>query len=67
MGSQIAFEGSSTMVEIRRRRGPIIETLKEKFVEEEECGKNWRAPIKEVLLSEGTIEGLKSVMKRELL
>ena len=49
------------MVEIRKRKEPIIETLKEKFAKEEECGEDWRIPIKEALLSERTIEGLKSV------
>lgn len=37
LGSQIAFEGSSTMAEIRKIREPIIEMIKEKFVEEVEC------------------------------
>ena len=31
LGSQIAFEGSSARVEIKKRRGSIIEILKEKF------------------------------------
>ena len=59
------------MVEIKKRRDPFIETLKEKFAEEEECEKDWRTPIKEALLREGTIEELKSMkdyvlMKGEL-
>ena len=49
------------MTEIRKRKEPIIKTLKEKFAKEEECGEDWRIPIKEALLSERTIEGLKSV------
>lgn len=47
------------MVEIKKRRDPFIETLKEKFAEEEECEKDWRTPIKEALLREGTIERVK--------
>ena len=31
LGSQITFEGSSTIVEARKRKGSIIEVLKERF------------------------------------
>ena len=65
LGSQIAFEGSSTMVEINKRREPIIETLKEKFVEEEECEKDWRTPVRKALLGEGNREDY-VLMKGEL-
>ena len=61
LGSQITFEGSSTTIEIKKRSKPIIETLKEKFAKEEEYKKDWKTPIKEALLKEGTIKELKSV------
>lgn len=60
------------MVEIKKRRESVIERLKEKLVEEkEECEKDWRTPIKEALLGDGTVEDLKNMkdyvlMKGEL-
>ena len=35
LGSQIIFEGSSTNVEVSKRKESIIEVLKEKFQEEQ--------------------------------
>ena len=46
LGSQIAFVGSSTTVEVKKRNESIIEVLKEMFLKREECEKDWRAPIK---------------------
>ena len=71
MGSQIAFEGTNARVEIKKRRESIIEILKEKFPEKEECKEDWRAPIKEALLKEEDMVELKIVkeyfwMKGEL-
>ena len=37
LGSQIAFEGSSTRVEINKWRESIIETLQERFPEKQGC------------------------------
>ena len=34
----VLTEGNSTMVEIRKRKEPIIKTIKENFGKEEECG-----------------------------
>ena len=34
LGSQIAFEGSNTKVEVSKRKKSIIETLKERFQKE---------------------------------
>ena len=67
---QIAFEGSSTIVEIKKQKESIIEVLKERFLEREGCEKDWRAPIREALLKEDVAE-LKTVkdyvlMKGEL-
>nr|XP_023927686.1 uncharacterized protein LOC112039076 [Quercus suber] len=45
LGSQIIFEGDSTRVEISKRRESIIDTLREKFLEER-CDEDWWIPIK---------------------
>ena len=37
LGSQIAFKGSSTRVEINKWRESIIETLQERFPEKQGC------------------------------
>ena len=37
LGSQIAFEGNSTRVEINKRRESIVEILHERFQEKQEC------------------------------
>ena len=49
LGSQIIFEGSSTNVEVSKRKKSIIEVLKKKFQEEQGKG-DWRIPIKETLV-----------------
>ena len=49
LGSQIIFEGSSTNVEVSKRKESIIEVLKKKFQEEQGEG-DWRIPIKETLV-----------------
>nr|XP_023879200.1 uncharacterized protein LOC111991642 [Quercus suber] len=46
---QIVFEEGSTRVEISKREESIIETLKERF-QEEQCERDWRIPIKEALM-----------------
>ena len=61
LGSQIAFEGTNARVEIKKWRESIIEILKEKFTEKEECKEDWRAPIKEALLKEEDMAELKIV------
>lgn len=71
LGSQIAFEGSSTKVAINKRRELIIEVLHERFLEIQECKKDWRAPIREALLKEEDAVELKTlkdyvIMKGEL-
>ena len=40
LGSQIAFEGGSASVEIKKWRESIIEILKDKFLEKEDCRSN---------------------------
>ena len=48
LGSQIAFEGSSTRVEVKKQREFIIEVIKEKFPKKEECrleGSHQGSPI----------------------
>ena len=52
------FEGDSTKVEVSKRKESIIEMLKERF-QEEQCEGDWRIPIKEALMKEEDIAGLK--------
>ena len=71
LGSQIAFEGSSTTVEVKKQNESIIEALKERFPKRETCEKDWRAPIREALLRDEDATKLKVVkdyvmMKGEL-
>ena len=51
------------MLELRlkKRRESIMEILKERFSEREECKEDWRAPIREALLKEGEVAKLKTV------
>ncbi|XP_030964501.1 uncharacterized protein LOC115985733 [Quercus lobata] len=49
LGSQIIFEGDSTRIEVSKREESIIEVLKERF-REEQCERDWRIPIREVLM-----------------
>ncbi|XP_075659012.1 uncharacterized protein LOC142628861 [Castanea sativa] len=49
LGLQIIFEGDSTKIEVSRRKESIIEVLKERF-QEEQCKKDWRNPIREILM-----------------
>ena len=70
LGSQIAFEGSSTTREVKKQKESRIEILEENFPERERSGKDWRASIKEAQLKEDVAE-LKAVkdyvlMKGEL-
>ena len=58
LGSQIMFKGDSTRVEVSKRKESIIEMLKERF-QEEQCEGNSRIPIKEALMKEEDIVGLK--------
>ena len=58
LGSQIMFEGDSTIVEVSKRKESIIEVLKEKF-QEEQCEGDWRNSIKEALMKEEDTAGLK--------
>nr|XP_023884510.1 uncharacterized protein LOC111996740 [Quercus suber] len=58
LSSQIVFEGDSTRVEISKRKESIIETLKERF-KEEQCEGDWWIPIKEALTKEGDAAELK--------
>ena len=51
LGSQIIFEGDSTRIEVGKRKESIIETLKERF-QEEQCKGDWRIPIREALVKE---------------
>ena len=37
LGSQIAFDGSNTTVEVKKRKDSRIEILKERFLEKEGC------------------------------
>ena len=45
LGSQIAFEESSTRIEVNKRKESIIEMLKKRF-QEERCEDDWRIPTK---------------------
>ena len=70
MGSQIIFEGSSTNIEVSKRKESIIELLKEKFQEEQGEG-DWRIPIKETLVKRDDAAKLKilkdyALLKEEL-
>nr|XP_023879005.1 uncharacterized protein LOC111991468 [Quercus suber] len=58
LGSQIMFEGDSTIVEVSKRRESIIDMLREKF-REEQCDGDWRILIKEALMNEDDATGLK--------
>ena len=60
LGSQIAFEGSSTRIEVSKRKESIIEMLKERF-QEERCKEDWRIPIKEALMKEKDLAELKAL------
>ncbi|KAK9988609.1 hypothetical protein SO802_028848 [Lithocarpus litseifolius] len=57
----ITFEGKNTRVEVKKQRDSIIEVLKKKFPEKEECEEDWRAPIREALLKEKDVAKLKIV------
>ena len=70
LGSQIIFEGSSTNIEVSKRKESIIELLKEKFQEEQGEG-DWRIPIKETLVKRDDAAELKilkdyALVKEEL-
>ncbi|XP_075665875.1 uncharacterized protein LOC142635626 [Castanea sativa] len=60
LGLQIIFEGHSAKIEVSKRRESIIEVLKEKF-QEEQCEKDWRNIIKEVLIKESEPAELKAL------
>jgi len=60
LGSQIAFEGSNTRVEVSKRKESIIEMLKERF-QEERCKEDWRIPIKEALMKEEDMAELEAL------
>ena len=60
MGSQIAFEGSNTRVEVSKQRESNVEILKERF-QKEKCEEDWRDPIKEALMKEGDMVDLKAL------
>ena len=67
LGSQIAFEGSRTRVEINKRRKSIIEILQERFQEKQGCEEDWRAPIREALLKEEDMARLKTLKDNVLM
>lgn len=50
LSSLIAFEESSTRVEVKEQRESIIEVLKERLPKWEEYEENWRDPNREALL-----------------
>ncbi|XP_023897992.1 uncharacterized protein LOC112009871 [Quercus suber] len=58
LGSQIMLEGDSSKVEISERRESIIDTLREKF-REEQCNEDWWIPLKEALMNGNDVAGLK--------
>ena len=60
IGSQMVFEGSSTRIEVNKRKKSIIEVLKERF-QEEKCEENWRIPIREALIREENMAELKAL------
>ena len=51
LSSQIIFERDSIKIEVGKRKESIIETLKERF-QEEQCKGDWRIPIREALVKE---------------
>ena len=51
LGSQIIFGVDSTRIEVGKRKESIIETLKERF-QEEQCKGDWQIPIREDLTKE---------------
>ena len=59
LGSQIAFEGSTTRIEVSKWKDSIIEMLRERF-QEERHEEDWRIPIKEALMKEGDMVELKA-------
>ena len=58
LGLQIIYEGDSTRIEVGKRKESIIETLKERF-QEEQCEGDWRIPIREALVKEEDAAELK--------
>lgn len=52
LSSQIAFEESSTRVEINKQMESIIEILQERFQEKQGCKEDCGVPIREALLKE---------------
>ena len=60
IGSHMVFEGSSTRIEVNKRKKSIIEVLKERF-QEEKCEENWRIPIREALIREENMAELKAL------
>ena len=58
IGSQIIFEGDGTRIEVVKRKESIIETLKERF-QEEQCKGDWRIPIRKALVKEEDAAELK--------
>ena len=60
LGSQIAFEGSKTRVEVNKRKDSIIKMLKERF-QEERCEEDWRIPIKKALMKDEDMAELKAL------
>ena len=70
LGSQIAFEGSNTRIEVSKRKKSIFEMLKERF-QEERCEEDWRIPIMEAMMKGGDMVELKvlkdyALVKEEL-
>ena len=56
LGLQIMFEDDNTKVVVSKKEKSIIEMLKERFLEEW-CERDWRIPIREVLIKgEGAAE-----------
>lgn len=51
LGSQIAFNGSNTKIEVSKWKESIIEMVKERF-QEERCEEDWRILIKKALMKE---------------
>ena len=58
LGSQVIFKGDSTRIEVGKRKESIIETLKERF-QEEQCEGDWQIPIREALTEEEDIAKIK--------
>jgi ribonuclease HI len=61
LGSQVAFEGPTADVTINKRSTPITELLREEYEEGGPDKEDWRAPLKNKLMSPKDVADLKAL------